>query len=159
MIIFIAAMTKARVIGKGGELPWKIPKELENFKRLTTGNTVVMGRKTYESILAYIGKPLPNRNNVVISTTMDNQLDIDVCGSVKHGILKAKTYGKDVFVIGGASIYKQALPLAEKMYISYIKEDYEGDAYFPKISTDEWEVERREDHQEFELVIYVRRKT
>lgn len=153
-IIIIAAMTRDRVIGKQGKLPWHLPEDMKIFKTLTTGNTVIMGRKTFESL----GEPLPNRNNLVVSTTMDNRLDLDVCGTLQHAILKAKTYGKDIFIIGGAGVYEQALPLADKMYLSLVKESYEGDVYFPEFDEKKWEIERREDHPDFQLIVYERRK-
>lgn len=153
MIIIVAAMTKDRVIGKDGRLPWSIPEDLRLFKKLTIGQTVVMGRKTYESI----GRPLPERNNIIVSTTMQNQLDVDVCADFRHALLKAKTYGTDVFIIGGGQIYRQALPKTEKMYISYVKEDHEGDTRFPAFDEHEWKIVHREDHEEFELVVYERK--
>jgi len=153
MINIIVAMDKNRVIGKNNQLPWHISDELKNFKKFTTGNTILMGRKTFESI----GRPLPNRNNVVISTSLQPTEGIDVCKNIEEGITKAKSYGKDIFIIGGAQIYKQMLPLVEKMYISYIKKEYDGDVFFPEFDENEWQIESRQDFPEFELVIYVRK--
>src|SRR3990172_100449 len=116
MMNIIVAMDKNRVIGKNNEIPWHISEEVMNFKKLTSGNTVIMGRKTFESI----GRPLPDRNNIVVSTSMPQTAGIDVCNSFEESIIKAKSYGKDIFVIGGATVYEQALPLADKMYISYV---------------------------------------
>ena len=153
MINIIVAMDKNRVIGKNNQLPWHISDELKNFKKFTTGNTILMGRKTFESI----GRPLPNRNNVVISTSLQPTEGIDVCKNIEEGITKAKSYEKDIFIIGGAQIYKQMLPLVEKMYISYIKKEYDGDVFFPEFDENEWQIESRQDFPEFELVIYVRK--
>ncbi len=153
MINIIVAMAPNRVIGKNNKLPWHIPDDLKNFKRLTTGNTVIMGRKTYESI----GRPLPNRKNIVISTSMPTTDVVTVCKSLQEGIMEAKLFGKDVFIIGGASLYEQIIPLADKMFISYVKRDYDGDVYFPEFDENEWEIEQKEDHPDFELVIYVRK--
>jgi dihydrofolate reductase len=153
MICIIAAMDKNRVIGKDNKLPWRISDDLKNFKKLTTGNTVIMGRKTFESI----GRPLPDRNNVVISTSMSQTAGIDVCNSFEESIMKAKSYGKDIFIIGGAAVYEQAVPLADKMYISYVKGEYNGDVFFPEFEEKEWHVEKKEEHAEFELLIYVRK--
>jgi len=146
MISIVAAMDKNQVIGEDNKIPWTIPNEMKKFKQLTSGNTIVMGRKTFESI----GKPLPDRNNVVLSTTMQPTEGITVCRSIED-IPK-----NNIFVIGGSQVYKQAIPLASKMYISYVKKKYKGDAFFPKFNKDEWHVESREDHPEFELVVYVR---
>ncbi len=153
MITIITAMTKDRVIGKDGRLPWNIPEDLAHFKRVTDGNTVVMGRKTFESI----GGPLPNRNNIIVSTTMENSLDYEVCADVRHALLLGKTYGKEVFVIGGRGIFRDALPDADRMIISYIKKNYEGNTRFPEWDKEEWEETHREDHEEFVLVLYKRR--
>jgi len=146
MISIVAAMDKNQVIGEDNKIPWTIPNEMKKFKQLTSGNTIVMGRKTFESI----GKPLPDRNNVVLSTTMQPTEGITVCRSIED-IPK-----NNIFVIGGSQVYKQAIPLASKMYISYVKKKYKGDAFFPKFNKAEWRVESREDHPEFELVVYVR---
>jgi len=158
MVAIIAAMTKDRVIGKKGRIPWNIPEDLEHFKNTTSGNTVIMGRKTFESL----GKALPNRNNIVISTSMQpidgKGLGADVCASVKEALERAKSYGKDIFIIGGSQIYHEFLTIADKMYISYIKKDYEGDTYFPTFDESQWVIEKREDHPDFELVVYRRKR-
>ena len=149
-------MTKDRVIGRNNSLPWNIPEDMQNFKQLTTGNTVIMGRKTFESIPENF-RPLPNRHNIIISRNMDAQEGIDVCKNVPKALEKAKSYGKEIFVIGGSSIYEQTLPLADKMYLSLVKKDYEGDTYFPNFNKDEWIIEDRKDFTEFEMVTYVRK--
>ena len=138
MIAIIAGMTKNRVIGKGNNLPWHIPEDLKNFKRVTSGNTVIMGRKTYDSILSMIGHPLPNRNNIVISRSLQDER-VTVCRSVEEAVENGRSFEKDIFVIGGATIYKLFLPIADKKYISWIKKDYEGDVYFPKFNLDEFQ--------------------
>ena len=153
-IAIIAAMTKAHIIGKNNQLPWHIAEDLQNFKKLTAGNTVIMGRKTYESI----GRPLPNRNNIVVSTMMPATDGVTICKTVPEAIEKAKAFQKDIFIIGGATIYEQTLPLADRVVISYIKKDYDGDTYFPNFSENGWNIEKREDHDEFELVVYTRKK-
>jgi len=157
-ITIIAALTKDRVIGKDNALPWYIPEDLKNFKKLTSGNTVVMGRKTYESI----GKPLPNRNNIVVSRSVPSIEGVDVCSSLEVAIEKARSYGKEIFIIGGASIYELALPFADKMYLSYVKVNYKGDTYFPKFNQDGWNVISQRKYNEgkldeFDLVIYERK--
>ena len=153
-INIIVAMARNRVIGKNNQLPWHISDELKNFKKFTTGNTIVMGRKTFESI----GRPLPNRNNIVISTSLSPQTGIDVCKSVEEGIMRAKSYGKDIFIIGGAQVYEQTISLADKMFISYVKKEVEGDVFFPEFDESEWSIESKQDFPEFELVVYVRKK-
>lgn len=149
-------MTKEGVIGKDNSLPWKIPEDLQNFKNVTSGKTVIMGRKTFESIPEKY-RPLPNRHNIIISRSMSSQEGIDVCRSVKEALEKAESYGKEVFIIGGSSIYEQTLPSADKMYLSFVKKDYQGDTYFPKFNKEEWTVENKKEFQEFELVTYIRK--
>ncbi len=156
MIAIIVGMTKNRVIGKGNNLPWHISEDLKNFKKITSGNTVIMGRKTYDSILSMIGHPLPNRNNIVISRSLLDER-VTVCGSVEEAVGKGRSLEKDIFVIGGATIYKLFLPIVDKKYISWIKKDYEGDVYFPKFNLDEFEVETTQDFGDFEFMVYKRK--
>ena len=128
IISLVAAMGKNRVIGKDNSLPWKLPEDMKRFKELTSGKTVVMGRTTFESI----GKPLPNRINIII--TRDKNYKAEGC-IVVNSVDEALKYAKDadeVMIIGGAQIYQQFLPIANKMYLTLIDEDFEGDAYFPE---------------------------
>lgn len=154
MIALIAAMTKDLVIGKQGALPWRIPEEMKVFRKYTLGNTVVMGRKTYDSI----GKPLAERNNIVVSRGMQPLDGVTVCSSVAEALEKAAELGKDIYIIGGASIYTETLPLADKLIISWVKEDYEGDTRFPPFNEKEWDVAERADHEKFETVVYTRKQ-
>ena len=119
MIIIIAAMTKSRVICKNNNLIWRIPEDLKNFKRITEWISIIMGRKTYDSI----GRPLTNRNNIVISRAMPKAEGVDICPRVEEAIEKAKEYGKDIFIIGGASVYAQTIGIADKMFLSFVKKD------------------------------------
>ena len=151
MIISIAAMTKEkRVIGKDNKIPWDIPEELNLFRTLTKDSVVIMGRKTYESI----GHPLPKRVNIVVSSSMQETEGIIVCRNIEESIEKAKTYNKPIFIIGGSTIYKQSFQYADKMYLTFIKKEYDGDTFFPEFNEGEWEIEKREDHEEFEFVVY-----
>ena len=152
MIAIIVGMTKNRVIGKNNSLPWHIPEDLKNFKEITINNTIIMGRKTWESIPEKF-RPLPNRNNIVISRNL-SVAGIDICPSVEEALEKAKSYQKEIFIIGGTSIYEQFLHLANKMYISYLKKEYSGDTYFPNFNKENWKIIERKDFAEFELVIY-----
>ena len=152
-IIIIAGMTKSRVIGKNNQLPWNIPEDLQNFKKHTLNKTILMGRKTYESI----GRPLPKRNNVILSRTMPPQEGIHVVNNIPAAINLSKELNQDLFIIGGSTIYKQVLPYANKMYLSYIKQEYEGDTYFPEFNQEDWEIESTEKFIEFEFKIYRRK--
>lgn len=152
MIILIAALTRHRVIGKGNRMPWHISEEFKHFRKLTTGHTLIWGRKTFESV----GR-LPKRNIVVVSRSLPADTEgVDVSRTLEEAIEKARSYGKDIFIAGGAEIYRQALPLADRLYLSYIKKDCEGDVYFPEFDLREWEVVREEDHPEFVFVEYRR---
>jgi dihydrofolate reductase len=151
----IAAMTRRRVIGAGGDLPWDLSGELRLFRELTWGHSVVMGRRTFESI----GRPLPGRRNIVLSRSLSSQPGVIVCRSLGEG-LKAAADGHDrVFFIGGAEVYAQALPLADVLHVSWIRRDYPGDARFPLFTGRDWRVVRVDDRGEFRHVVYRRRRT
>ncbi len=143
-IAIIAAMAAERVIGNRGALPWHLPEDLRHFKDLTTGSTVIMGRKTFESILAVLGKPLPKRRSIVVTRSAHYASPgCEVAASLVDaiGLADAKT----AFVIGGAEIYAQALPLADSMYLTEIDAIFEGDAWFPAFDRSEWLETSRED--------------
>ena len=125
MIALIVAFDKNRAIGKNGKIPWKIDGEQKRFRELTTGNTVIMGRKTYEEI----GKPLPNRKTVVISKT--EVFEGENCRTVKSLDEALKIAKGDIFISGGAALYAEALPLCEKLYITEIDASFDGDVFFP----------------------------
>lgn len=153
MINLIVAMTKDGVIGKENNLPWNIPEDLKHFKELTTGHPVIMGRTTFESI----GKPLPNRTNIVLSMSMQPQEDVIVCKDVAQALFEAKKRDHELFIIGGASVYKQTLPYVDKLCISWIKEEYEGDTYFPKVDWESLTKTHSEDKGSFMYEEYVRK--
>ena len=135
-------MSSNRVIGVNNTLPWHLSEDLKHFKSLTTGHTIIMGRKTYESI----GRPLPNRRNIVISRNMEASYEGAV---VVHSIENAFSISRndnEVFVIGGSNIYEQALSLVDHLYITEIKKSFSGDAYFPEINKQIWVESSREDH-------------
>lgn len=134
MLKMIIAMDKNGVIGKDGKMPWHLPNDLSYFKNMTLHHTVVMGRKTFESL----GKPLPERKNIVL--TMDENFSpegVEVYRNIEEILEKAKK--EHIFVIGGAVICEQFLPYTEKLYITQIESEFEGDTYFPKLNKKEWE--------------------
>lgn len=142
MISLIAALAENRVIGINNALPWRLPNDLRHFRRLTTGHAVVMGRKNYESI----GKPLPDRTNIVV--TRNPRYLAPGC-IVVHSLAEAiAAAGADpeIFVIGGAEIYTQALPIAQRMYLTLVHAEVRGDAWFPAFDWDAWRITSREDH-------------
>ena len=117
MVSIVVAFDDNGIIGDKGRLPWNIPEDLRKFKEITLGKVVIMGRKTYESI----GKPLPGRVNIVLTKKKNYAPQgVLVCGDFKESIKKAAEYKKEIFVIGGAEIYKQALKVCEKLYVSHI---------------------------------------
>ncbi|MBR3840986.1 MAG: dihydrofolate reductase [Erysipelotrichales bacterium] len=126
MISLVVAYSKNRVIGINGEMPWYLPEDLKHFKELTLNKIVVMGRRTYESI----GHPLPNRINIVVSSTLIlNEPNCFTVPSIKDAIAYAGN--NDIVFIGGARIYEEALSYVDTMYITEIHQEYEGDTYFP----------------------------
>ncbi|MBI3027215.1 type 3 dihydrofolate reductase [Candidatus Woesearchaeota archaeon] len=143
IISLIAAMGKNNVIGKDNSLPWKLPADMKRFKELTTGKPVIMGRKTFESI----GKPLPNRKNIVITRDKDYRAKGCIVVHSADSALKAATKAEEVMVIGGEQIFKEFLPKANKMYLTFIYKDFDGDAYFPEYDKSEWKEIKREEYK------------
>ena len=136
----IAAMARNRVIGVRNTLPWRLPEDLKHFKALTLGHHIVMGRKTYESI----GRPLPGRTTVIV--TRDPAYRVEGCltaGSIDAAVAAC---GRDpeIFFVGGAELYAQVLPRADRLYLTEIRADYEGDAWFPEFDRGQWREEARD---------------
>ena len=140
-LILVAAVGKHRVIGINNELPWHLPEDLKRFKALTTGHTVAMGRKTYDSIVARLGKPLPNRQSVVLTRDAAWAPAPDHAGSVRvvESVDALLALSDDpIYVIGGAEIYGLTLPLAAELDITEVDVDIQGDAFFPEIDGRQW---------------------
>jgi dihydrofolate reductase len=133
LISIVAAIGKNRQIGKNNGLLWHIPEDLKRFKRLTLGHPVVMGRKTFESIVAILGKPLPGRANIVV--TRDKEWAYEgatAAHSLEEALAAAaKIDQAEVFIGGGANLWEQALPLVDRLYLTLVEDDTEGDTYFP----------------------------
>lgn len=138
-ISIVVAMAANRVIGRDNQLPWHLPADLQHFKQTTMGKPILMGRKTWESI----GRPLPGRTNIVI--TRDENYEAPGC-VVVHSIeaaLQTAEQQDEVMIIGGAEFYRQVLPRTDRIYLTRINEDFEGDTLFPELDSSEWqEVER-----------------
>ncbi|HLR71732.1 MAG TPA: dihydrofolate reductase [Pseudogracilibacillus sp.] len=138
MISLILAMDRNRVIGVNNDLPWYLPRDLRFFKEKTTGNTIIMGRKTFDSI----GRVLPNRKHIVL-TKQNADLPEEV--TVIRSIDQIKEWNdqnpkKEYFVIGGSTVFEQILPIADRMYITFIDESFEGDTFFPIFNETDWEL-------------------
>jgi dihydrofolate reductase len=132
MVSIIAAIGQGRALGKSNDLLWRIPDDLKRFRTLTTGHPLVMGRKTFESIISSLGKPLPNRTSIVVTRDTNWQFDgVVTAGSIEEAIAKAKEIDREVFVIGGGQIYGQALPLTDRLCLTLIDAVKEADIYFP----------------------------
>ncbi len=142
MLSIIVAKSKNNVIGKDNKLIWNIPDDLKRFKKLTTNHTIIMGRKTFESL----GRVLPNRKHIVL--TNDKRYTVDNPNvQIIHDVEELSKYEKDNqehFVIGGAMIYKLLLPKCNRLYITEIDEEFEGDTFFPEIKQDEWKIVKKE---------------
>ena len=138
--IIVAAATN-NVIGSDGELPWRLPEDLKRFKQLTIGKPVIMGRLTYESI----GKPLPDRKNIVLSARKG--LNIEGCEVVDTPDAAIRLAGdaEEVMVIGGGGVYSQMLPMADRIYMTRINGTFDGDTFFPELDDKEWQVVDRVD--------------
>ena len=142
-ISLIAAMDNNRVIGKDNALPWRLDSDLARFREITHGHPVIMGRKTFESI----GHPLPNRTNIIL--TRDPDFHAKGCVIV-HSIGEAREAAKgseEVFVIGGENVFKEFLPHADKMYLTFVNAEVKGDTYFPEWNSNEWKEVLREHHE------------
>ncbi|KKW44080.1 MAG: Dihydrofolate reductase [Parcubacteria group bacterium GW2011_GWA2_56_21] len=132
-ICAVVAIGKNRELGKEGKLLWHIPDDLARFKRLTLGHPIIMGRKTFESIVSYLGKPLQGRTNIVVTRDADWKYEgVIVVGSLEEGIAKAKDLdAEEIHVGGGAQIYEQALPHIDKLYLTLVDDVKEADSFFP----------------------------
>jgi dihydrofolate reductase len=162
MISLIWAMDENRAIGKDNKLPWHLPEDLKFFKRMTMGHPIVMGRKTHESI----GRPLPGRENIII--TRDHHYKSDGCtvfNTINELLDYADQSQEEIFVIGGAEVFKEVIPHADRIYLTLIHHQFEGDTFFPVFLMDDWKLESREmgikddkNPYDYEFLIYRREK-
>ena len=136
----IVAHARNGVIGKENKLPWYLPEDLKNFKRTTLGKPVIMGRKTWESL----GRPLPGRRNIVITRQKDYVAEGATVVSDLQAAIEAVSDAPVAFIMGGAQVYKEALPQVEVAHITYLNADFEGDAYFESLNPNEWTLTEEE---------------
>ena len=160
MISLIVAHTKNNVIGNKGDIPWKLSDDLKRFKALTTGKSIIMGRKTFDSL----GRALPNRRNIVITRKSQfNFNGVEVASSLDEA-LKLTKDEPEVFVIGGGEIYKQAMDKADRIYATILEQEIEGDTHFPRVNLNHWQLDKLEKHHDdlsdidYYYADYVRRK-
>ena len=159
MLSIIVAKAKNNIIGKDNKLIWKLPEDLKRFKELTTGHTIIMGRKTFESL----GRVLPNRKHIIFSRNPEFKIN-DENVKVVHSMLEIQEYiesKEESFVIGGAMIYNLLMPYVTKMYVTEIHKEFDGDAFFPKIDTNIWKetsrqqgIKNQENPLDYEYVVY-----
>ena len=162
MLSIIVAISKNNVIGKDNKLIWHLPEDLKRFKKLTTGHTIIMGRKTFESL----GRVLPNRKHIVITSNTNMQIEdenVELIDDIQM-LNKYIASEEEHFIIGGATIYKLLMPYANKMYITKINEEFEGDVYFPKLDKKVWQeierekgIENEKNPFDYEYVTYIRK--
>jgi dihydrofolate reductase len=145
----IAALTKDRVIGSQGKLPWHIPEEYEHFLQTIKNQTVIIGRKSYETF----GATLTSFHTIVVSRSPKSLPKAITTQSIEEAVALAKTFGKEIYIAGGTQIYQQTMPLADRMLLSFIKGDYVGDSFFPPVSP-EWTRVCAEDRDSYTLAEY-----
>jgi len=156
LVSLVAALARNRVIGAGNRMPWHLPEDLRRFKRLTMGAPVIMGRKTHESILEQTGSPLPGRRNIVVTRQPGARWDgCEVAGSLDAALAAAHA-APEVFVIGGAELYRLALPRADRLYLTLLDAEYPGDTLFPEFDAADWRETAREPGAGFAFVTYER---
>ncbi|GEN77326.1 dihydrofolate reductase [Chryseobacterium hagamense] len=144
MTTIVVAMGEKNGIGFDNRLLWHLPKDLKHFKEITSGHPVIMGRKTYESI----GKPLPNRTNIVVSRKTDwFEEGILIVGSIKEAMKFAKKIDEEIFIIGGGKIYEQTLDITDRLEVTLVKAELEADTYFPKIDPKIWKKTHETSHE------------
>jgi dihydrofolate reductase len=154
-ITIVAAVARNGVIGVGGQLPWHLPDDLRRFKELTTGHVLVMGRRTYESI----GRPLPDRTTVVVTRRHTWSADAEsviVAHTVDEALARAAEVDDDVFVVGGAVVFAEALPRADRLELTFVDAEPYGDTTFPTVDWSEWREVAREPGDGVEYATYER---
>lgn len=161
-VALIAAVAENRVIGAEGEMPWHYPADLQHFKETTTGHPVIMGRRTYESIVDALGEPLPGRITVVLSRSdLDLPENAMLANGLEEAIQKAAAAADElgvetVYVAGGGTVYEALLPVADRLVLTEIHETVAGDTRFPAVDAEKWTETSREDREELSFVTYER---
>jgi dihydrofolate reductase len=149
----IAAMSLNRVIGAGNKIPWYLPEDFKWFKQMTTGHVIVMGRKTFESI----GKPLPNRTTIVLSRSKLKIDGVETISDLRElGSIQTLISGRDIFICGGAQLYRQALPMCSDLFLTLVKRQVQGDVFFPPFEQEFELVKEIRDAPEFKILHYGR---
>ena len=150
----IAAVAENNCIGKNNKIPWNVPEDFQYFKKTTLGKTCVMGQATFESILGYLGKPLPGRKTVVVTLDKNYQAPAGVVILFSLDDVFSQLQNEDVFICGGASIYRQTIDRVDTLYITQIDKIVDGDVFFPEINKSIWKETARDDYEGFSFVTY-----
>jgi len=159
MISMIVAFDENRLIGADNKLPWHFKEDLQYFKEVTTGHDIFMGRLTFESILSYRNQPLPNRHHYVATRHAAYDFDAVTTVSDIKSFITAYPKDKELFVIGGAKIYEQLLPFADRLYITHVKHTYEGDTWFPEVDLDMWVATEKRATEDLRFMMYERKSS
>lgn len=156
MISLIVAFDRQQVIGGDNRLPWHYKEDLKYFKETTMGHDLLMGRQTFESILSYQKKPLPNRHHYVLTQTKTYDFEMVTVLTDWKSFIKKYPKQKELFIIGGQSVYEQLLPYADRLYITHINREFEGDTHFPIIDWKQWHCIKEELNGELTFAVYER---
>tara|TARA_Y100000034_G_scaffold54904_1_gene67333 strand:- start:12665 stop:13141 length:477 start_codon:yes stop_codon:yes gene_type:complete len=156
-LVIIAAFSDNNVIGNNGKIPWDIPEDRERFKELTLHHPVIMGRNTYDSILERNGKPLQKRINIVLTSSEIEERRVITEESLGKAIMNVRRYDKNIYIIGGERVYRNALPTVGQMELTRVYGKFEGDAFFPEVNWDKWQRTFEEEHDKFSFETYERK--
>jgi len=151
--VIVAAVSENGVIGRDGDIPWHYPEDMEHFRELTVGQPVVMGRKTFQSLPDNY-RPLPDRHNIVLTRSGFEHEGVETAESLEEAYEIAGKYSDTVFIIGGSTVYEQAMDDADRMELTRIHKEYEGDSYFPEFDRNRWNETGKEDREELSFVTY-----
>ncbi|MCI3984901.1 dihydrofolate reductase DfrA [Bacillus vallismortis] len=162
MISFIFAMDANRLIGKDNDLPWRLPNDLAYFKKVTSGHSIIMGRKTFESI----GRPLPNRKNIVVTSAPASKFPGCTVVSSLKDVLDICSDPEECFVIGGAQLYTALFPYADRLYMTKIHHEFEGDRHFPEFDETNWKlisseqgIKDEKNRYDYEFLVYEKKNS
>lgn len=157
MLSIIVAFDKNQLIGKDNKMPWHYPEDLKYFKKITWEKKVVMGSHTYQSILDYLNKPLPNRHNIVITSKKDKYPEVECFPSIDLFLRQYQKSSEEIFIIGGKMIYEQFIDIVDRLYITHINKTFEGDTYFPHFDKDDFKLIHIKTEGELSFSIYERK--
>jgi dihydrofolate reductase len=154
-LTIIAAISENNVIGNQNNTPWEIPEDMKRFRDLTLNHPVIMGRKTFESIIEKLGKPLPNRKNIIITNTLNEFKGIYFAKTIDEAI--KLTGGNDSYIIGGKKIYESFLPIVNCLEITRVHKNVAGDTFFPEVDWKGWDLINEDKREDYSFLTYLRK--